>query len=73
MNHIQSPSIENTMNTTKSQNVFVGIAGIVGGVSLVIVTMIAILSPHSLSVAPWIVGGLSAMGVALGYFSSNKD
>ena len=49
---------------------FIGIAAIVGGTCLVVTAMIAIFSPENLAAAPWIAGSLSAMGVALGYFST---
>lgn len=70
MNH----SLEtNTMNETKAPNAaYVGIAAIIGGVSVAMVALVAIFSPQNISVAPWIVGGLSIMGIALGYFSSNR-
>ncbi|QXD23301.1 hypothetical protein F7C95_15415 [Opitutia bacterium ISCC 51] len=70
MNH----SLEtNIMNETKVPNAaYVGIAAIIGGVSVAMVALVAIFSPQNISVAPWIVGGLSIMGIALGYFSSNR-
>jgi hypothetical protein len=70
MNH----SLEtNIMNETKAPNAaYVGIAAIIGGVSVAMVALVAIFSPQNISVAPWIVGGLSIMGIALGYFSSNR-
>ena len=62
-----------TMKNIKERNAaLLGIAAIIGGVSLVMVTLIAIFSPSSLSVAPWIVGGLTVLGIALGYFSSKS-
>ena len=73
MNHTLEPSITDTMNENKIQNsAYVGITALIGGVSLGVVAIIAIFSPENLSVAPWIVGGLSIMGIALGYFSSNR-
>ena len=73
MNHTLEPSITDDMNDIKIQNsTYIGITAIIGGVSMVSVALIAIFSPENLSVAPWIVGGLSIMGIALGYFSSNR-
>jgi peptidoglycan/LPS O-acetylase OafA/YrhL len=63
----------NIINENPQSNaVYFGIAAILGGASLGVIALIAIFSPDNLSVAPWIVGGLSMMGIALGYFSSNS-
>jgi hypothetical protein len=51
-------------------NPFMGIAGAVGGVSLCIVTVIAIFAREQLWVAAWIVAALALMGVGLGFFAS---
>ena len=73
MSHTLESSITDTMTENKIQNAAtLGITAIVGGVSLAAVALIAIFSPDNISVAPWIVGGLSIMGIALGYFSSNR-
>ena len=48
----------------------VAIAAIIGGVSLAIVVIIAILARDQLSIAAWIVAALAFMGMGLGYFAS---
>ncbi len=70
MNHSLESNIIN--ENPQSNAVYFGIAAILGGASLGVIALIAIFSPDNLSVAPWIVGGLSMMGIALGYFSSNS-
>ena len=73
MNHSIESNMTDTMNESKSQApAAIGITAIVGGISLGAIAVIAIFSPENLSVAPWIVGGLSMMGIALGYFSLKK-
>ncbi len=73
MNHSIEPSItENRKENTSQNAVYIGITLIVGVVSMVATALIAIFSPENLPVVPWIAGGLSAMGVALGYFSSSQ-
>ena len=51
----------------------VGIAGVIGGISLCIVTVIAIFARNQLFVAAWIVGPLALMGIGLGYFASKTS
>jgi hypothetical protein len=51
-------------------NPVVGIAGVIGGISLCIVAVIAIFAKDQLSVAAWIVAALAAMGIGLGIFAS---
>ncbi len=51
-------------------NPFVGIAGVIGGISLSIVVMVAVLAKDQLSVAAWIVAALAIMGIGLGFFAS---
>ena len=48
----------------------VGIAAVVGGISLCIVAEIAIFARDQLSVAAWIVAALAVMGIGLGIFAS---
>ena len=73
MNHSLESNITNSMNDTKIQNeTVIGIWAIVGSVSPVSVALIAIFSPEIMSVAPWIIRSLSMMGIALGYFSSDR-
>ena len=73
MNHsIETPTHGTMEVTNHPHTACVGITAIIGGASMIAVTVIAIFSPEHLAVAPWIVGGLSMMGIALGYFSSNS-
>ena len=50
-------------------NPVVGIASVIGGISLCIVAVIAIFAKDQLSVAPWIVAALAIMGIGLGFFA----
>jgi hypothetical protein len=54
-------------------NPVVGIASVIGGISLCIVAVIAIFAKDQLSVAPWIVAALAIMGIALGFFASKMS
>ncbi len=57
-------------------NPFVGIAGIVGGFSVGVVAVIAILASNQLMAAVWVVGILALMGISLGimaYLRENRD
>jgi hypothetical protein len=54
----------------QKSNPVVGIAGVIGGISLCIVAVIAIFAKDQLSVAAWIVAALAAMGIGLGIFAS---
>jgi len=54
-------------------NPVVGIASVIGGISLCIVAVIAIFAKDQLSVAPWIVAALSIMGIVLGFFASKMS
>lgn len=70
MDHTQTTVAPATTSEEKSPTGYlVGITLIIGGASLGSVALIAIFSPEYIPVTPWIVAGLSAMGVALGYFS----
>lgn len=51
-------------------NPVVGIASVIGGISLCIVAVIAIFAKDQLSVAPWIVAALAIMDIGLGFFAS---
>lgn len=55
-----------------SDTPIVKIAGVVGGISVAIVAIICIFSPHNLWVAAPIVGILAAMGALLGFFARGK-
>ncbi len=73
MNNLVEPRSTNTMNeNTKQNSVYIGITAIVGGTCVVATGLIAIFSPENISVVPWLAGGLSGMGIALGYFASNR-
>ena len=60
------------MDVQKS-NPVVGIAGVIGAISLCIVSVIAIFAKDQLSVAAWIVAALAAMGIVLGFFASKMS
>lgn len=51
-------------------NPVVGIAGVIGGISLCIVVVILVFAKDQLSIAPWIIGALAIMGMGLGFFAS---
>ena len=55
------------------RNPVVGIASVIGGISLCIVAVITIFAKDQLSVAPWIVAALAIMGIALGFFASKMS
>lgn len=50
-----------------------GIAAIIGVSSVVIVTLFATIATEHLPVAPWIIGPLCLMGVALRYLSNDNS
>lgn len=57
----------------KKGNPVVGIASVIGGISLCIVVIIAVLAKDQLSVAAWIVAVLAIMGICLGFFASRMS
>jgi crotonobetainyl-CoA:carnitine CoA-transferase CaiB-like acyl-CoA transferase len=56
----------------KKGDPFVAIAGIIGGISLAIVVLIAVLARDQLMVATWVVAVLALMGVFLGAMAAKK-
>lgn len=54
-------------------NPVVGIAGVIGGISLSIVAVLAIFAKDQLPVAPWIVAALAIMGIGLGFSASKMS
>jgi len=54
-------------------NPVVGIASVIGGISLCIVVVIVIFAKDQLSVAAWIVAVLAIMGIGLGFFASKMS
>lgn len=52
------------------KTVHIAIAAIIGGISLSSIVLVGIFAPTSMSIVPWIVGALSGLGIALGYFAS---
>jgi hypothetical protein len=56
--------------SNKTSNPVVGIASVLGGISLSIVAVIAVLAKDQLWVAAWIVAALAVMGIGLGFFAS---
>ena len=59
------------MSEEGQKNPQVGIAGIIGGISIVIVAIVAIFAQQHFVIAAWIVGALAAMGTVLG-LAANK-
>ena len=57
----------------RRSNPFVGIAGVIGGISVAMVAIIAILARDQLWIAPWIVLALAIMGMAPGFFASKAS
>ncbi len=53
-------------------NPLVALAGVVCGMSALIVTILAIFAKDQLNMAPWIVGALAVMGIALGVLTTKK-
>ena len=54
-------------------NPVVAIAGVIGGISIAIVAIIAVLAKDQLPVAPWVIAPLAGMGIVLGYFASKTS
>ncbi len=54
-------------------NPVVGIASVIGGISLCIVAVIAILAKEELWVVPWVAAALAIMGIVLGSFASKMS
>lgn len=54
----------------QKRNPFVGIAGVIGGISVAIVAVMAILAKDQFWAVPWVVGALALMGMVLGFFAS---
>lgn len=50
--------------------VLIAIAAIIGGISVSAIVLVGIFSPTSMVIVPWLVGALSALGIALGYFAT---
>jgi hypothetical protein len=57
----------------QKRNPVVGIASVIGGISLCIVAVIAIFAKDQLLVAPWIIAALAIMGIGLGFFASKAS
>ncbi len=54
------------------KNPLVGIAAVIGGISLCIVAVVAIFAKAQLMVAVWVVAALAVMGIGLGFFASRR-
>ncbi|MBN1826429.1 MAG: hypothetical protein JW958_09190 [Candidatus Eisenbacteria bacterium] len=52
---------------------FVGIAGTIAGISMVIVVILAVLAKEHLMVAAYVVGALVVLGIFLGFAASKKN
>jgi uncharacterized membrane-anchored protein len=63
-------AVEGDKMTEQKKNPLVGIAAVIGGISLCIVAVIAIFAKAQLKVAVWIVAALAIMGIGLGFFVS---
>lgn len=61
--------MNNEIDTSKA---CVGIAALIGGISVGIVALVTIFSPEQLAVAGWLVASLCLMGSALGYFTTRR-
>ncbi len=61
------------MTENKDGNPFVGIAAIIGCLSVAVVAIIAIFSEGNLMVAVWVVGFLTIMGAVLGSLALKRD
>lgn len=73
MNTVSETSIACEMNEKKrNENACVGIAAMIGGVSISVVALFAIFAPGSMAVSAWIVGSLCAMGIVLGVLSTGS-
>ena len=61
------------MSEQEKGNPFVGIAAVIGGISIPIVAIIALFAKDQLMVAPWVIGVLAVMGVILGFMALKKQ
>jgi len=52
---------------------YVGIAGTIAGISMIIVVMLAVLAKEHLMVAAYVVGALAVLGIFLGFAASKKN
>jgi len=52
---------------------FVGIAGTIAGISMIIVVILAVFAKEQLMVAAYVVGALAVLGIFLGFAASKKD
>jgi hypothetical protein len=62
-----------SMSDKKNDNPFVGIAGVIGGISAGIVAIIAVTSSSQLHIAVWLIGILAVMGLALGLLAYKRE
>lgn len=56
----------------KEGNPFVGIAGVIGGISIGIIAVFMVFSPVNVSYSVPIVGFLALMGIFLGFSATKK-
>ena len=61
------------MSNMYQTNPLVGIAGTIGGISIAIVTILAIFAKDQLYVAAWVVGALAIMGAVLGLVAHKRQ
>ena len=57
----------------KSGNPIVTIATSIGGISVLIVVIIAVFASENMQTAGFIVAALALMGIVLGYFASKQQ
>ena len=60
-------------NKINKLGVYVGLAAIISGVCVGVIPLVGAFAPEAMSVTPWIIGALCAMGGALGYFTAQHD
>ena len=60
-------------DNTNTLKALVGIAAIIGCVSIVVVVFFALFAADQIAASAWIVAPLCAMGSALGYLIARKE
>ena len=69
-NVLVSGELEGGEMSEQKKNPLVGIAAVIGGISLCIVAVVAIFAKAQLMVAVWVVAALAVMGIGLGFFAA---
>ena len=60
------------MAKKEDKDTFVGIAGSIGGISIVIVLFVMLFNSTQAWILAPVIGSLALMGIFLGYFASKK-